>query len=233
MTFLELANKVKDLAGVAGNDITNVSSTTNQMEAIIVAAVQDAWIEIQADPGLRGAFLYQQDQLISLPAQTAIKKYTYSDFSLASSIQFVYDKFYYISTSGTTDTATLLNKRAYNEVDIRKKTTGTPLDVIPITQNSFYLYPTNNEAINLRIDYISTPTSLSSNSDTPSGLESADHMAIVYKALITYAIYDDAQEVLQFAVSQDSKYMTRLYKKYAVVSDPQTVRFNCLTSGAF
>ena len=215
MTYLQLCNKTRNLAGIAGPNITDVTNTSDQIDFLITEWIKDAWLEIQTDPNLAGAFVYNSNHTITLLTQTATNLYEASDFGLDDDISFVYERFFIENN----DTWLKLYKEELNQVNINVDV-GTPSSVVPLTQNSFYLLPTNKEQCNLKVDYLGVPQELTNNSDTPNVIQAVDQLLIVYKALLTYAYYDDAPELIQFAERQYKETLNKVFRKYTIMSRP-------------
>ena len=227
MTYLELCNIVKDKAGIAGPDISDVTSTTPKINRLICDWVREAWIEIQTDKFLRTHFLYKSNQQISCEAKGMLYEFTYNDFALNAEITFNFDRFFVWSNFPDIPQKTYkLIKQKLSVNNLYNNVGDNPAFVIPFKHNSFYLYPANESPVQLIVDYYDVPQILTDNSVTPYEISDSDMMVIVYRALISYAIYDEANEVLQMAITKDKYYTQRLHDTYGINVKPNRVRFN-------
>ena len=62
MNYLQLCNKVKEEAGIAGPVITDTKADQPHINKLVCDWVRDAWAEIQSDQRLKGSFLYKKNQ---------------------------------------------------------------------------------------------------------------------------------------------------------------------------
>jgi len=222
MTYLELCNRVKDKAGVSGPAITDVTAATPKINQMICQFVQEAWIEIQTDPFLSLNFLYKRRQPLVCNPQTETKLYTYEDFSLDAGIQFNYDAFFYKKYSSKQYSGKL-KKFGTNEVNVNREVSNDIIGVVSVSLNSFYLYPTNSETIYLNVDYFLPAQILTNNDDLTVGLGFADQMAIVYRALLSYSVYDEATELYASAKERNAYFSQLLYRNYNINTSPKKV----------
>lgn len=82
--------------------------------------------------------------------------------------------------------------------------------VISITPSkSLTLGPTPDIGYTVVGDYYHAPSEMSANSDVPS-LPTKFHMAIVYKAMLSYGMFEAATEVIQRAVAENEKWTRRI-----------------------
>jgi hypothetical protein len=79
---------------------------------------------------------------------------------------------------------------------------------------SICLGPPPNDQYTITGDYFIAPTSMSSDTDTPTGLPERFHMLIVYGAMMMYAGYESAPEVWQRGSQQYRKVMSELEAQY-------------------
>jgi len=74
--------------------------------------------------------------------------------------------------------------------------------------------PPSNGLYTVTGDYYTAATSMSSDTDTPTGLPSGYDMVIVYQGMIYYAGYEAAPEVMDRGVSGYSKLMSEMEAKW-------------------
>lgn len=82
--------------------------------------------------------------------------------------------------------------------------------VVSITPSkSLALGPTPDAGYTVIGDYYHAPSELASDTSTPS-LPEKFHMAIVYKAMLSYGMFEAATEVIQRAVTENERWMRRI-----------------------
>jgi len=226
VNYLQLCNKVKDAAGIAGPDIQDVNSTEPHINKLICDWVKNAWIEIQSDRKLRGVFNYEKNATFILPEQRIAKEYSYRDFMLPEDITWDFDQFFWTDKLLNGLPAAKLLKRDSAAVNVMVPVEKEPRFVVPTSPNSFYLAPTNQYRIILIANYWTPPQELSDNSDIPEGISSQDQPIIAYLALVFYGIYDAAEEIIKFADAKYREYLERVYHNYSVNTQPNRVTYN-------
>ena len=85
-----------------------------------------------------------------------------------------------------------------------------PVAVAIGPDNSVCLGPPPNALYTVTGDYFIAPTTMSQDTDTPTGLPVRYHMAIVYKAMEYYGSYEAAPEVLQRGQSSYKRLLAEL-----------------------
>lgn len=187
MTFLELCQRLRQEVGAAGNGPPSVASQTGEY-ARLVGWVQTAWREIQNER--RWLFDWAQGavELSSLDTQYALP----GDFD------------------------------EWNPGTLRAG--GNPISVVPWSEleagsvlsvaaiapdGTLHLNAPPKEAATLTFEYWRTPQELVSNTDEPR-MPSRFHMAIVYRAMTQYGLYENAPEVIQQGNLNETRMMYRL-----------------------
>jgi hypothetical protein len=180
MTYLELCQKVRELASIPG---TGPASVANQqgMLKLVVGWVQDALIDLEA---LHPTWKFRR--------------------KLASSALVANAKTYTPAQLGYTDIEEILKgslyagERQLSFVDWDdwtarryhiKNDTGDTSCYTQAPDGSYQFYPVPNSAPALTFEYRRTPQFLVANGDTPN-LPAQYHMAIVNLALSKYANFD-------------------------------------------
>lgn len=91
--------------------------------------------------------------------------------------------------------------------------TGKP-SYFTITPNkSLHFYPTPNDAYTIYGDYYKAASELSGNSDTPV-MPERFHRAIVYGALMKYAVYESASDLYAYAKMEYDRILSDLRRSY-------------------
>ena len=226
MNYLQLCNKVKDIAGIAGPAITDTQSEQPHINKLVCDWVRDAWTEIQSDQRLKGSFLYNKNRSFLIDPVLVPQEITNQDFQLPDNMEWDFDMFFWTDKLVDGLPAKKLTKRAIDEVNTYIPPEKEPRYVVPTSPNSFFLVPSPNERGLLIANYWDPPQVLDENSDIPNGLRSQDQMVIVYKALVSYGIYDSAEEIVRYAEIKAREYMERLYHYYHTFSGPKRVKYN-------
>lgn len=226
MNYLQLCNKVKDIAGIAGPSITDTQAKQPHINKLVCDWVRDAWAEIQSDQRLKGSFLYKKNQSFLIDSVLMPKEFTNQDFKLPDDIAFDFDMFFWTKSLIDGLPSKKLTKRAIDEVNTFIPPEKEPHYVAPTSPNSFFLVPPPKERGILIANYWNQPQILENNNDIPEGLRSQDQMAIVYKALVYYGIYDAAEEIVQYYEIKSREYMERLYHYYHAFTGPKRVKYN-------
>ena len=178
MTFLELCQRLRQEVGAAGNGPANVASQSGGY-ARFVSWIATAWRELQNER--RWAFDWAQTaiDLNAMDTEYSLP----SDFDVwdAETLRFAGAK---------------INVVPWHEID--KDISGTFGRAAIAPDGVLHLNaPPDNEG-GLTFEYWRTPQALTGNTDTPR-MPERFHMAIVYRAMLQYALYENAQEVAQQA----------------------------------
>jgi len=189
MTFLELCQRLRQEVGATGSGPNNTAGQSGEY-ARLVSWIRTAWQEIQNDR--RWAFDWAKGE-VELSADFAIYALP-ADFDVweADTLRF----------------------------------SGAPIDVVPWGQlrqvggdtfTCVAIAPDSTLHLNalpsidgpLTFEYWRTPQELTSGTDSPR-MPARFHMLIVYRAMIQYALYENAQEVLRQAGINERSIFNRL-----------------------
>jgi hypothetical protein len=88
----------------------------------------------------------------------------------------------------------------------RPKRVGTPIKFTVSNDGKLEFYPPLDTAYNLYFEYTKTPQTLSTYSDTPTGLPARFHKAISWRALMYYGEYDGISRIYNIAKNRYSKF---------------------------
>ena len=90
-----------------------------------------------------------------------------------------------------------------------RQTATRPIELTITPDKSLSFGPIADAGYTIVGDYYSTPSEMSANTDTPS-LPSKFHLAIVYKAMVAYGLYEAAAEQIQRGQTEYEKWMRRI-----------------------
>lgn len=211
MNFLALVNRTRLECGVSGSDLASVSGQTGE-SARLIAWCQSAWLDIQS------ARTDWQWMRKSASFQTVAGQATYTPaaIGLADFGSWFRDTFRNYDTAAGIKSETFMDYLAYDDwLDSYQigalRSVQTRPNVITITAaKSIGLGPVPAAGYTVTGDYFSVPSDLAANTDTP-GLPAQFHMAIVYRAMVSYGMYEAAGETVQRGQMEFDKMMRRLH----------------------
>lgn len=210
MDYLALVKRLRRETGIGGGDPTSVTTLVSDDHQSLADWVQDAWRDIQLMPrnwrwmraqalgsvtvvGGRG---YTVDQLLGVAAGT-------TRFA-----RWMPDSNRYHATAF--DPANPASEWRLHEIDyetfrlrfeVSSHAAGAPQYRATAPDGRLLVGPTPDKTYSIRLDYWKTPQKLVANTDTPEMPEQY-HMAIVWRALMSYAGFDAASEVYARGYSQ-------------------------------
>lgn len=210
MNFLQLAQRLRIEAGASGSGPTTVINQTGELQRL-VTWINAAWVDIQNErldwDWLRASFSFDtiQAQATYTPAQCNITDFgawaeqtfrSYvtsvgygSEFFLAS---IPYDKW--------------RNNYQYGAL---RTTYARPVEFAVKPDKSICLGPVPTSGYTIIGDYFRAPTELALDADIPA-LPTKYHMAIVYRALMYYGMYESAPDAVQRGQVEFDKLMRRV-----------------------
>ena len=198
MTFLELCKQLVLESGIPGTGPTSTTGQSGEM-ARVVNWIQMAYREIQLRPGwewMRTAFSFET---VAEQGQYTIAEAGISDFSAWKP-----DSFRIYLTSAGVGSETLLTQsdytsfRDYYLFNTRRTSYSRPIAIAVTPNKSLVLGLAPDDIYTVSGEYWKSPQALSGDSDTPD-MPDRFHMAIVYKALLSYGLFESAGEVIQRA----------------------------------
>lgn len=178
MTFLEMCQRLRQEAGAAGTGPANVAGQSGE-GARLVGWVATSWEEIQREQywkfdWAQGAVrLNTLDTMFSLPADL--------DVWNPDSLKFQGRPIHVVAWS-----------------DLEKQSANAFHQVAISPDQVLHLNAAAEAEKDLTFEYWRTPQMLSGNGDVPR-MPTRFHMLIVWRALVHYALYENAPEVLQRA----------------------------------
>ena len=219
MNLLQLVNQARVECGVSGPALTTAQSQVGE-SARMVAWVQQAWIDIQTSKEdwmfLRTPFTFN--------TTGAQWQYTATDAGLTDFGNWKRDSFRCSSVGQNYKDEQLLNymewttyRNLYRYANMRN-TTARPVVVSITPEKDLAFGSTPDQAYVIDGEYYTQPVSLSADIDSPA-IPARFHMAIVYRAMMYYAGYESAPEVLSRG---DFEYR-RLYSRMEIDQLPTIV----------
>ena len=219
MNLLQLVNQARVECGVSGPALSTAQSQTGE-SGRMVSWVQQAWIDIQTSKEdwmfLRLPFTFN---LVANQYQ-----YTATDAGLTNFGNWKRDSFRASSVGQDYRDEQLLNymefttyRNLYRYANMRN-TTARPV-VVSITPEKDLAFGSKpDQAYVIDGEYYTQPTSLTADTDVPL-IPTRFHMAIVYRAMMYYAGYEAAPEVL---ARGDFEYR-RLYSRMEIDQLPTII----------
>lgn len=210
MDFLALVNALRREAGVSGSDLTSVSGQTGEANRC-VNWVNQAWLDIQ---NAHQSWLWMRSS-DSFNTTSPTDSYSVATIGPTSFSEWLTDTFRcYLASTGRSDEQFLTylpydEFRDYYDFGTQATLTGRPLHFTVKPDSSIWLGPDPDATYTVTCDYMKAASSLAVNTDAP-GLPVQYHNIIVYRALMSYALFESAPEVLARAKSEFNRWMSRL-----------------------
>jgi hypothetical protein len=199
MTFLELAQRVRQECGVAGTGPASVVGQSNEARRIVDWTAQ-AWMEIQ---GLHDMWNFMQGEF-SCNIAISQDEITLANAGVAADHRrWKTDTFrIYRTADGVADDSWLVEwgyDTLRDTYRFGQQTPGRPVVFsIRPRDRAILLGPAADVAYTVYGEYQKRPVLMTADADVPS-IREHHHVAIVYKAMEYYALYESASEVLERA----------------------------------
>lgn len=198
MNYLALVNRMRRECGVSGAALTTIVGATGESQRC-AEWVQQAWIEMQEEhedwAWLRKTVSFQTVQGTQLYTTTTVSATDHASW-IPSSFRC------YLTSAGY---ANEMHLTSMDYVSFRdtyifnafRTTQSRPISISATPgDNSLLLGPVPNDTYTVVGEYFKTPIELSADADIPE-MPTRFHMAIVYKAMMHYGMYEAAPEVYQ------------------------------------
>lgn len=206
MNFLEMCQRVRSLAGIQGAGPVDVTTQTGEYERI-VNWVKDAWVKIQIERGGKWKFLVTPWTVTTNPPA-----FEY-EFRVNDSIKsFDTNSFTWYLPGDGADSKEHLNYVEYQEFERKHldySDSDYPLEFTITPTYEVKLYPVPDDEYIILADGFAIPTYLAANTDEPAVTDDF-HLAIVYRALMDYAGYEEIDKTYQYAAQQYQPIYDRL-----------------------
>ena len=219
MNLLQLTNQTRVECGVSGPTLSSVQNLTGE-SARILAWVQQAWIDVQTSKE-DWLFLRETFEFNTVASQW---EYTAANAGLTDFGNWKRDSFRASSVNNLYRDEQLMNymdwttyRNLYRYANMRN-TLARPV-VVSITPNKDLAFgSTPDQIYTINGEYYTQPVNLSADTDIP-GIPDRFQMIIVYRAMMYYAGYESAPEVLSRG---DFEYR-RLYSRMEIDQLPTIV----------
>ena len=219
MNLLQLVNQTRVECGVSGPTLASAQNLTGE-SARILAWVQQAWIDVQTSKE-DWLFLREPFEFNTVAQQW---EYTPANAGLTNFGNWKRDSFRASSVNNLYRDEQLMNymdwttyRNLYRYANMRN-TYARPV-VVSITPNKDLAFgSTPDQAYTVNGEYYTQPVTLSADTDIP-GIPDRFQMIIVYRAMMYYAGYESAPEVL----SRGDYEYRRLYSRMEIDQLPTIV----------
>ena len=221
-TFLSLAQAVYREGGISGQ----ITSTQNQTgEALRVTQwVANAYQEILNDQGMVWNFQHASVVVPLIPGQGI---YTFDDFNLPAGVQWDTRSMRVAVNADLSDETFVMHMRYpefrdYWLFSSRRTVKSRPLNVSVDFNTNLRIAPIPDQAYNLVMQYLISPPPLVDDTDVPI-LPQRFQMAIVWKALRHYGMFEAAPEVVTRAEHEYKTILQHIYNDQSpqvIVGDP-------------
>lgn len=219
MNLLQLVNQTRVECGVSGPTLSSVQNLSGE-SARILAWVQQAWIDVQTSKE-DWLFLREPFEFNTVADQW---EYTAADAGLTDFGNWKRDSFRASTVNNLYRDEQLLNymdwstyRNLYRYANMRN-TKARPVVVSIMPNKDLAFGSTPDQAYTINGEYYTQPVGLSADTDVP-GIPSRFQMIIVYRAMMYYAGYESAPEVL---ARGDFEYR-RLYSRMEIDQLPTMV----------
>jgi len=213
MTFLQLCQRFRQEARIAGTGPSTVVSQTGEM-ARIVSWVADAWFDIQsAHPNWRFmrssvSFATVNAQATYTPAQAGVTAGTFRRWEK--------DSFRVYHTATGTNSETPLHFQPYDvwrdtyQFGAMRTSYSQPNRITITPNNSLGLGPVPTGAYTVVGDYYISPVTLADDADVPALPDGHSPMVIVWEALMPYAASEESASLYALAKGKRDELYGRL-----------------------
>lgn len=222
MTFLQLVERLRQEVGVSGDDITTVVGLVKERRRL-KTWVQQAYVEIQEERH-DWSFMRKDVTFDTVAAQQAYAVGSGLDIDIADFGTWNNDSFrVYLTSAGIGNEIMLCHYIDYSHFRDRyiygtqRAVEGRPQYItIRPSDRALLLWPLPDAVYTVVGEYYRSPHELSADADEPI-FPSPYHMAIVYKAMMKYGLFEVAQEQLEAGRAGYSQLSTRMLFDYTPI----------------
>lgn len=211
MTFLQLVQQLRQECGVPGDGPDTVLNQSREMKRL-VDWVSQAYVELQEEEA-------EWEWLrTTVSFNTTVDKGSYhpaNDLGLVDFAAWKNQAFRLYLTSAGVGNQILLSQtdydtfRDYYLLGSRQITSARPTVIAIAPDRSLLLGLRPNDIYTVSGEYYKTPQILAGDADIPD-MPARFHMAIVYKAMAKYGLFEVAQEQITAGTEQYNKMLNRL-----------------------
>jgi len=202
-TYLQLVQKAVRKSGATVEEPSTLISGTSALVDLIAEWVAEAWKHIQMERmGLE--WRRDRDLTLSLVAST-------DEYSLPATLESINYRSLTCHLSDENETPVTFQTYDYwrRWVDRVDRSTGKPQYFTISPDNKLIVWPVPDNTYTIRYEGVKVIDELSTDADVPAGLDAIYHDAIVWQALMYYAMhFEDGTKL------QEAQAMFRPYKKY-------------------
>jgi len=210
MNFLQLVQQAHLECGMSGSTPSQVQGQTGQIGRLI-NWVNAAWQDIQT-AHQDWDWLRKSTSVTTVAGQGI---YLPADFGLSDFGRWDQDTMRNYVTSSGTNSEVFMTPITYDEwrdtylFNANRNVHTRPLHVAISPAKGLCLGPLPDSGYTVTADYYAAPTDLVQNADTPA-LPTQFHWAIIYRAMMSYGMFEAAPEVYQRGELEFSKLMRRM-----------------------
>lgn len=220
LTRLALAKRLGQWSGVlAPSAITSTTSTNSDLEADLVAYIDQSWVDIQISQGTRWRWMRKQSvDTKSLTASTRVFTMANLDATARAVMPFIAHDIspmrYILLKHPTTDTIHRVQYVPYEfwrgNRDRGTRPVNKPVRFTTLNNGDLEFDPVDTNAYKINCDYITIPTEFSTDSDTPE-MPIHFHQLIVWYAIVHLMGFDENEKRFMTATRQYKKMLNRLH----------------------
>lgn len=209
-TFLQLANRLKLECGVSGADM---ATTVNQPAELnrLVKWINAAWMDIQST---REDWQWMR-ATATFPTVSGKAIYTPTECGVTNFGSWYPETFRNYDTSVGQRSEIMMSYREYEtwldlyQFGANRLVATRPIEVTVTPAKGIGLGPVPNGSYTVTGDYYKVASELVVDTDVPA-MPTQFHLAIVYRAMMSYGGYEAAGEVYQRGETEFKKYLRRI-----------------------
>lgn len=201
MTFLQLCVRLRSLSGITGTGPSAVTGQTGEYERVVNWII-DAWTKIQQEKKGKWKFLRSD-----FSKNTIASTQDYEFYTADGVKSFDDDSFYiYLPADGVNTKTKLvyLDYKIFRDKFVDVSSEGKPTHICITPDRKLRTYPVSDVVYTILADAYDKPVTLAANGDTPA-IEDDFHMTIVYRAIMDYGGYEEADKAYQHAEREYTK----------------------------
>lgn len=210
MNFLQLVNRLRLEAGVSGADLSTVINQTGEM-ARLVKWINAAWMDIQS---MREDWPWMRTSC-SFATVAGQATYTVAQCGVTDLGAWARDTFRNYDTAEGINSEIFMEYVAYEKwrdlylFGSLRSNQSRPIEITITPDLSLGLGPVPAAGYTAIGDYYRIPSEMALDDDIP-GMPNQHHLAIVYRAMMSYGAYEAAPEVYQRGETEFKTIMRRL-----------------------
>jgi hypothetical protein len=199
MNRLALAIRLRQECGASGTGPVTTIGQVGEMQRL-VTWIDNAWLELQ-DKRPNWNWMIEPFDFLTVPSQY---EYTPTDAGIGATFaNWKRDTLRTYRADAGVGTEQYLSFWDYNDFrdyylfSTRRTSLAQPLQFAVSPKKNLLLGSPPDQVYHVVGEYYTLPTEMAADTDEPTGLPARFHMAIVYRAMIDYGMYEAAPEVVQ------------------------------------